>query len=674
MRHRGSCVWLVLCITVIVPCFAAGVDAGTQVIVSDSFDDGVIDASQWTSDGKWKESKGSVYNTARKARIESKETGFSKRFAADLVMMFSGKARLTVRSGDIDATSHGPITCAEIVVDSKTGKVVFNWYENGIRKGSASKNKVKLGKKVAMRIAADGTQVTLSIGSLVLVHPIGATATLTKGRIQLYAGKGTSKCDSVQATCEVDASDPPVANADGISTSANTAVTFSPLANDTGVGLALDGIASSPDHGSAVANADDTVTYTPVNGYVGPDHFRYRIRDAESREAEGEVNAEIASGPPTAFFGLGLANSPGDLSWMTSSGVPWNYRYQYLAGGVNTGSGWSTWNSPAGQFATYYVNNSDAAGYAPVFTYYQIVHSSPNPGNENPDPKLTNASTMNAYYADWKLLMQKCGAFGKPVIVHVEPDLWAYMQLNHGDNPANTSVSVSSSGFSEAAGFANNAAGFAQALASIRNTYATNVTLAWHASAWATGIDLILNNGDPVVLGNRLASFFTALNANFGLIFFDPSDRDAGFYQYIYGDGGAHWWDNADFVSFRQYIQTITGATGRKAMLWQVPIGNTLYRSCDNTWDHYQDNRPQYFLQTGNRQNIVDYANAGVIAILFGRGADGPTDYTDDHGDGITNPAPINGNNLAALYADDDGGFLRIGVAAYYAAGPVPLP
>ncbi len=39
--------------------------------------------------------------------------------------------------------------------------------------------------------------------------------------------------------------------------------------------------------------------------------------------------------PPalTGGFGFGLANGPGEIGWMTSSGVPWGYRYQYLAGG-----------------------------------------------------------------------------------------------------------------------------------------------------------------------------------------------------------------------------------------------------------------------------------------------------------------------------------------------------
>src|SRR6185503_19467413 len=63
-----------------------------------------------------------------------------------------------------------------------------------------------------------------------------------------------------------------------------------------------------------------------------------------------------ANGLPTTFrFGLG--NGPGDVDWMTTSGAAWSYRYQYLSGNVSGGN-WSQWNSPAGEFAKIYMNES----------------------------------------------------------------------------------------------------------------------------------------------------------------------------------------------------------------------------------------------------------------------------------------------------------------------------
>src|SRR5688572_27476143 len=61
-------------------------------------------------------------------------------------------------------------------------------------------------------------------------------------------------------------------------------------------------------------------------------------------------------GPPAGTpwspgqFGIGVTAQPPDLGgagWVTQSGVPFDYAYQYLAAGVNTGNGWQTWNTSA---------------------------------------------------------------------------------------------------------------------------------------------------------------------------------------------------------------------------------------------------------------------------------------------------------------------------------------
>src|SRR5579885_1032934 len=100
-----------------------------------------------------------------------------------------------------------------------------------------------------------------------------------------------------------------------------------------------------------------------------------------------------AGSPPAALPGhelLGLANDPSDLNWMTGSGAPWDARYQYLSGGVNTGSGWSTWNSPPGAFALWYMQNSGAHRYLPVFSYYQLLQSGPASGASEADQHYSN--------------------------------------------------------------------------------------------------------------------------------------------------------------------------------------------------------------------------------------------------------------------------------------------
>jgi hypothetical protein len=64
--------------------------------------------------------------------------------------------------------------------------------------------------------------------------------------------------------------------------------------------------------------------------------------------------------------------------------------------------------------------------------------------------------------------------------------------------------------------------------------------------------------------------------------------------------------------------------------------------------------------------------------VLFGPGQDG-TAIDDRAGDGVTNPRPITSfecdacNTHASTYPDDDGGYLRLFVGAYYRGGALSL-
>jgi hypothetical protein len=375
---------------------------------------------------------------------------------------------------------------------------------------------------------------------------------------------------------------------------------------------------------------------------------------------------------------LGIANF--DLTWPTtaiSGGIPFGLRSQYLSGGVNTGTGWTTWNSPPGQFALLYMNASDSAGMIPVLDYYQLRGSAPNVGSENPDPKLQNPSTMSAYYAEFKLLLGKCAVFGKPVIIHVEPDFWGFCQQNHGSLPQNIPVSVANTGLPEAAGLNDTLCGFARLLVRLRDGIAPNAFIALHASHWGAGPDLIKNHVDPITQATAIAGFFTRLGAKFDLLFHDPGDRDAGYYQYVVGDGGASWWVVPDdFNRYQAYLLNMEQLTARKNVLWQVPLGNTKMKTCGIVDWHYQDNRVEYWLDDTAHTNLTTYANAGVVAILWGAPQDKTTHYDDASGDGVTNSGL--GATISTV-SDDDGGYFRMKADAYYHPaggnpGPVAIP
>ena len=86
--------------------------------------------------------------------------------------------------------------------------------------------------------------------------------------------------------------------------------------------------------------------------------------------------------------------------------------------------------------------------------------------------------------------------------------------------------------------------------------------------------------------------------------------------------------------------------------MWQIPLGNTKMRAQNNTTGHYQDNRPEWLLDEPARTHLAAYRDAGVVAFLFGGGAGGTTCACDAKGDGVTNPAAINGNTIASQLGD----------------------
>src|SRR5919202_4545363 len=208
-----------------------------------------------------------------------------------------------------------------------------------------------------------------------------------------------------------------------------------------------------------------------------------------------------------AHFAFGLGAGQGD-TWMPQTGIAWDFRFQYLAGGVNTGSGWETWN-PNGTFALNYANESSQHGYIPMFPYYEPLQSSGTCATCGEAQKdVTNLNTpgvMQAYYANLALLMKRLGpgtydgiaGFGKTAVINIEPDFsggYAIQAANNfngacfgfcsgqGNDPTLLKASVASSGYADVAAYPDTYAGFTQALAHLRDLYAPNVLLGYDVS------------------------------------------------------------------------------------------------------------------------------------------------------------------------------------------------
>ncbi|MCX8039108.1 MAG: hypothetical protein N3B15_00815 [Planctomycetota bacterium] len=371
---------------------------------------------------------------------------------------------------------------------------------------------------------------------------------------------------------------------------------------------------------------------------------------------------------------LGLFNE-GYSPWMfetKAQGARWDIRYKYIAGGVNTPHKWALGPKDTPEsFMRFYLEETERLGAIPMFTWYMLLQSLPggDPSREE-DAILINCrnrQTMAAYYREVIRFMKLAGEYGKTIIFHHEPDTWAYFtyfsQFSPND-PERTPMVVKSSGVPEVAQFPDTIAGFGQAITHLRNLFAPQVLLGYPVSEW--------KGADPV----RMAGYSLKCG-QWDLIVMQPSDRDSGFKE-LRGTGYMKldvWWDEARFAQYLEYTRTAVKVTGLPALIWQIPIGNTIYATCNNTDGHYMDNRAQYWLEDyPKNQNLAKWRDAGVIGYCFGQGAGGCTRPDDHKGDGITNPPPVPGNRgLQSQYPDDDGGFLRLAAINYYQKGPLPI-
>ena len=379
----------------------------------------------------------------------------------------------------------------------------------------------------------------------------------------------------------------------------------------------------------------------------------------------GSVVGTLPSGMHS-HLAVGLFEDSGN-TWMKTSGVAWDARYRYFTKGWVNNWGYGAYD---GSWGKAYLQECDAQGFLPVVQYYQMN------GESNYDESAFYATTQSAsimagYFGDFKLLMQRAKEFGKPVLVLMEGDGYAYMQIQSGNNPDAYSA-IAASGLAELQGLPNTAAGWGLAFLQLRKSVgATNVILGMHISAWATGKDIsyfsVTDPLDPEV--QKAYTFLSklGLGANltgqaYDVLVGDPLDRDSDFYRLTRSED--RWWDASDsapiasksFNRYAEWLRLWNQTAAKRWVLWQIPLGNANHLNVANTGgprEGYKDNRPEYFFGNGT-SHLQKFADAGVIALLFGAGAGGQSSYTND------------------IYTDGTL-FMKTRAGAILASGSVPL-
>jgi hypothetical protein len=367
--------------------------------------------------------------------------------------------------------------------------------------------------------------------------------------------------------------------------------------------------------------------------------------DDQALLAGTAASGVIPTGMPSRLS-VGLFEDTG-ATWMKNSAVRWDMRYRYFTKGWVNNWGWGAYD---GSWGLAYLRECEAQGFVPAVQYYQLVGDAGSESNEL--RTLQNASVMNVYFGDFKLLMQRAKDFGKPVLILLEADAFGFLQQQTNSNP-NAAAAIASTGMPELAGLPNTVAGWGQAFLKLRSAVgASNVILGVHISSWASGKDVsYFNVTDPLQPEvDKVHAFLAPLGlaanstgSQFDVLVGDPLDRDADYYRLVQNQDRT--WDASDSASissksfnrYAEWLRLWNVKAQKRWVLWQIPLGNSNHKNVANNGggrEGYKDNRPEYFFQNGTA-HLQKFADVGVISLLFGAGAGGQSSYeTDTYTDG----------------------------------------
>ena len=289
---------------------------------------------------------------------------------------------------------------------------------------------------------------------------------------------------------------------------------------------------------------------------------------------------------------------------------------------------------------------------------------------------------MTAYYNDLKLFFQRAGAF--PSNTRRAPRRARHVGLHAAARHERQRRHRAGEGRPRPASPSSPACrttsrASRRPIEQLRDHYAPNVLLGYHLSIWGTGNDIIYS--DPSDAHGRRARRprcqLLPLAADADSTSRSPSSATAtpAFKQYEYGDGGASWWDAADFARHVRFLTKFTRGRPEAHRAVADPLGNTKMRAMNNTWNHYQDNHVEWLLDEPARTHLhaLRQRRRGRLPLRPRRGRRDlrlrrQRRRRDEPG------ADQRQQHACRCNADDDGGFFKDRANAYLRSGAMPLP
>jgi hypothetical protein len=330
-------------------------------------------------------------------------------------------------------------------------------------------------------------------------------------------------------------------------------------------------------------------------------------------------------GRPNRFL-VGLGGAGSDTTLINAQGLKPDFYDRYLVA-IGTEGGWTTWNLPAGAYATYVMAEADSVGAVPMFTLFQFT-------SVDKLSQLASTTYMQSYWADLINLFTRIDQFGKPVVINVEPDFWGFAQADTNKNYGGDATTVPAVLSTDAAcaSLPANLTSFAPCLLNLARKYAPKAAIGFPPSDWG---------------GPSIASVVTFMNqlgtAQGDFIVMQTTDRDAGCREQAVltpstaepdcvSGQGSWYWDatNQTHPNFQDHFAIAstyhTGIGGLPLVWWQTPYG-VPSATPGGVAGRFRDNRVDYFLKHPSELVAV-----GGLGVVFGDGAAHQTTPATDGG------------------------------------------
>jgi len=319
--------------------------------------------------------------------------------------------------------------------------------------------------------------------------------------------------------------------------------------------------------------------------------------------------------PSRVLVGLGATS----IDDMKSQDIHPDIVERYLVG-VGSGA-WPTWNSPDGAYVTFTAQAADAYGAVPMFTLYQMTAN-----GEGNLSGISDATFMNKYWGQVRLMYQRIAEWGKPALVNVEPDFWGFA-ASQAPGRDLTKMAASVKGQPECSTLPDTVAGLGQCFVQMGRKVAPKALIGFPPAFW---------NGTTA----EIAAMMRTVGANQAdFIVAQTSDRDAGCREAAspppecQNGSAPFYWDASNktspsFHDSQKQYSDYRAALGNDLPIlwWQTPMG-VPSDTPGGTDQHYRDNHVDYMLT-----NTQEYGDMHTVGIVFSAGAGSQTSIGTDGG------------------------------------------